>query len=90
MTRAYDFVVGGVVSIIASIIHLLSVELFAPDNPLYQFATQSEVFHNTARANFMGEFLIVWLPLLLLGGVWAWVFTREYRRLRSTAVRRTA
>jgi len=90
MTRAYDFVVGGVVTIISTIIHYLSVVLFASDNILYEFATQSNVLNNTARVEFWGEFLIVWLPILLFGGVWAWVFVREYRRQRATVMQRTA
>jgi len=89
MTRAYDFVVGGVVTIVSTIIHYLSVTLFASDGVLWDFATQSEVLHNTARVSFWSEFLIVWLPILLFGGVWAWVFVREYRRQRATVMKQT-
>lgn len=85
MTRAYDFVVAGVITIIAAIIHRISVALFAPDGALWAIATDGTgVFSGTQRAALWFEILTVWVPLLMIGGIWAWALVREYRRQRQT------
>lgn len=86
MGRAYDFVVAGVLTMIAIIIHLVSVELFSPDKPLYGIATDgTQVMNGAARAAFWSEFLIVWMPLAVVATAMTWVFIREFRRQVQTA-----
>ena len=87
MTRAFDFTVAVVVSLISVIIHRISIELFAPGSTLYGIATDATHFQASSRAWLWSQILIVWAPLLVITGVWAWVFTREYRRqVATTAV----
>lgn len=85
MTRAFDFVVGGTVSVIAVIIHRVSIELFAPGQPLYDIATSSSNLQATARATLWFEILTVWAPLLVFATIWLWVLIREFRRQIATA-----
>ena len=89
MTRAYDFVVTGVIYIIAIIIHLMAVELFHPGGPLYSIASSGTgAMDGASRAQLWYEILSVWVPLLAVGGISAWAFIREYRRQAVTAVQR--
>lgn len=88
MSRAFDFTVVGVIWVIAVVIHLMSVELFAPGSPLYQLAVDgTETMNGQARADLWYEILAVWVPLGAAGGISAWAFLREYRRQAATAVR---
>jgi hypothetical protein len=91
MSRAFDFIVVGVIWIIAAVIHLIGVSLFAPDSPLYTVATDgTETMNGAARAAFMSEFFIIWLPLMAGIGIMAWAMIREYRRQAATAVQQGA
>lgn len=88
MSRAYDLTVASVLTIIAVVIHLMGVELFAPTGVLYGIATDgTEVFNGTARATLWFEIITVWAPLATTGTGWLWVLIREYRRQVQTAVR---
>jgi len=88
MTRAYDFTLAGVITIIAAVIHTVSIELFAPGSPLYEMASNgNDVMNGAARAELWAQMLSIWVPLLVVGGIWLWTFVREYRRQRTTAVR---
>jgi hypothetical protein len=87
MTRAFDFVVVGVIYIVAIVIHLMGINLFAPGTPLYSLATTgTAVMHGQERADMWYEILTLWVPLLAAGGISAWAFIREYRRQAATAV----
>jgi len=89
MTRAFDFTVVAVISIISMVIHRVSLELFAPGKPLYQIATDGTgAMNGQARAELWSAVLTVWVPLLAAGGITAWAFVREYRRQAITAARR--
>jgi hypothetical protein len=89
MSRSYDFVVVGVITIIAVVIHLMGVTLFAPDQPLYAFATDgTEVMNGTQRANLWYQIIAIWTPLLAVGGIIAWSAIREYKRQVSTVSQR--
>lgn len=89
MSRAYDFVVVGVIWIIASVIHLMAVELFAPGTPLWQTATDgTAVMNGTARASLWFQILSVWVPVIAAIGIFAWALIREYRRTVTTATQR--
>ena len=86
MTRAYDIVVCAVIWIIAVIVHLMSVELFAPGTELYELATTgTQVMNGQARADLWFEILAVYVPLLSMAGISVWVMVREYRRSVATA-----
>lgn len=89
MSRAFDFVVIGVIWIIAIIIHLMGIQLFAPGSPLHSLAsTGTGAMNGAARADLWYEILTVWVPLLSAGGITAWGFIREYRRQAVTAAGR--
>lgn len=88
MSRAFDFVVVGVIWIVALVIHLISVELFAPGSPLYEVAVSGTgTMNGTSRADSWHQILAVWVPLFAIGGISAWAFVREYRRQTATARR---
>lgn len=86
MSRAFDFVVVGVIWVIALVIHLIGVELFAPGSPLFEIATSGTgTMNGTERAEQWHQIIAVWVPLLAAGGISAWAFVREYRRQAVTA-----
>lgn len=88
MSRGFDFLVVGIIWIIAVVIHLTAVELFAPGSPLFSVASSGNATMNgQARAELWHEILALWVPLLAGGGISAWAFVREYRRQRVTAAR---
>jgi len=89
MTRAFDFVVTGVIWIIAVVIHLIGIELFAPGTPLFAIATDGTAAMNgQARAELWYEMLTLWVPLMAAAGITAWAAIREYRRQVATAMAR--
>lgn len=87
MSRAFDFVVLGVIYIIAVVIHLMGVELFAPGTPLHGFASQAVNLGGAEKADLWYQIIALWAPLLSVGGITMWAFFREYRRQAVTAVR---
>jgi hypothetical protein len=90
MSRAYDIVVASVITIIAVVIHVVSLELFAKGTPLHELAAGATHFSAADKAALWADMLIIWVPLLAVGGIWAWVFIREYRRQAATAVQQMA
>lgn len=89
MSRAFDFVVVGVIYIVAVVIHLMGINLFAPGTPLHQVAsTGTAVMGGAAKADLWYEIITLWAPLLAVGGISLWAFIREYRRQTVTAARR--
>ena len=87
MSRAFDFLVVGVIYIIAVVVHLMGIELLGPGTPLYEIATTGTAAVNgTARANEWYEIITLWTPLISCAGISAWAFIREYRRQARTAV----
>lgn len=88
MTRAFDFVVVGVIYIIAVVIHLMGVELLAPGSPLHVIAsTGTEVMQGAERADLWYEIIALWVPIMAAAGISAWAFIREYRRQTTSVVR---
>jgi hypothetical protein len=88
MSRAFDFTVATVLTLIAVIVHLMGVELFAPGSVLYGIATDgTQAFRGTARATLWFEIIVVWAPLATTGTGWVWALIREYKRQVQTAVR---
>jgi len=86
MGAAYDIVVAGVISVIASVVHLMAVELFAPGSPLFALATDgTSVMNGTARANLWFQILAVWIPVAVFVSIWIWVGIRKWRRTVQTA-----
>jgi len=85
MSRAFDFTVVGVITIIAVVIHLIGVELFAPGSPLHAVASSATAMNGAERADLWYEILAVWVPLMAFGGICAWAAIREYRRQAITA-----
>jgi len=86
MGRAFDFTVVGVVWIICVVIHRISVELFAPGTALYRIATtDTAAMNGTENATLWFEWIAVWMPIVVGGGILAWAFVREYRRQVATA-----
>lgn len=88
MSRGFDFLVVGIIWVVAVIIHLMGVELFSPGGPLYTIATDGTgAMNGAARAQLWYEILTIWVPLLAAGGISAWAFVREYRRQAVTTAR---
>lgn len=78
----------GTIYIIAAVMHRMSLELFAPNTVLYDLAaTGNANMNGAARAALWFEILSVWMPLLVIGGITAFVVIREYRRQVQTATR---
>lgn len=89
MSYAYDLTVASVITIIAAIVHFMSVELFAPGSTLWGVATDgTAVLNGTARAAFWFEILAVWVPMGAIVGIWLWVMVRIYKRQAITGVQR--
>lgn len=86
MSRAFDFVVIGVIWTIAVAIHMISVSLFAPGTPLYQSAAGAVHLQGAERAQLWYEILAIWMPMIGVAGITAWGILREYRRQAVTAV----
>jgi succinate dehydrogenase hydrophobic anchor subunit len=84
MSRAFSFVVATVIYIIAYVLHTISAYIFHPDGELYAVAASAENLDGAARAAFWSQFFIVWLPLIMVGGITLWVVVREYRRQTAT------
>lgn len=85
MSRAFSFVVATVVYIIAYVLHVVSANIFHPDGELYSLAASAENLDGAARAAFWSQFFIVWLPVIMVGGITLWMVVREYRRQTATA-----
>ena len=89
MSRAFDFTVLTVVYIIAAVIHLMGVELMAPGSPLYSVATSGTGTMNGQQlADQWFQIISVWVPVIAVFGMTAYVMIREYRRQALTAVSR--
>lgn len=86
MSRGFDFVVVGVIYIIAVVVHMMGVELFSPASPLHELASNATHFDSAAKADLWYEILSLWVPLIAAGGISAWAVVREYRRQATTAV----
>jgi hypothetical protein len=62
--------------------------LFNAESGLYKVATDgTSVFHGAERAAFIADFLIIWLPLLMIGFAWSYAAVKAYRRQAVTATR---
>jgi len=86
MGRAFGFVISGVLMMVSVIIHLISVELFAADKPLYSVATDgTAVVNGSEHAALWSEILMVWMPFAVFFSAFLWVTIREYRRQVQTA-----
>jgi hypothetical protein len=86
MTRAFTFVVMGVIYIIAYTLHTVAAYLFHPDGQLYELAASATHFDAAARAAFWSQVLVIWVPVIMVGGITLWGVVREYRRQTATAV----
>jgi hypothetical protein len=87
-TRVFRFTVVGVIYIISAVIHRMAVELFAPESPLHALASDgTAVMNGAARADLWFQILSIWIPLLAMGGVTAWLLVTEYRTQTITAAR---
>jgi len=90
MTRAFDFVVVSVIYLIAIIIHLMGIELFAPGSPLHVLASDgTSNMNGAARADLWCQIITMWVPLFAIGGISAYAFIREYRRQVGQVVEQT-
>jgi len=87
MSRPFDFTVVTVIWIVSIIIHRAAVELFAPESPLHEVASQATNLNGAARADLWFQILAIWVPILAMGGILAWSLLREYRRQVATATR---
>jgi len=89
MTLAYDIVVGGAVTIMMFMFHRIGVEIFAPDNTLYQATVPgTEVLDGAETMTYLFEVITIWMPVLFIAAIWAWVAIRSWRRMTQTAVQR--
>lgn len=87
MSRAFDFLVVGIVVIMSVIMMYLGLVLFEPGTPLFEFAAQADNLSGESRATLWFEMLTVWTPLIADGGIILWALIREYRRQAVTAAR---
>jgi len=88
MSTAFDLTVATVISIIAIVIHRVGTELFAPDKPLHEIASDgTAVLSGASRVDLWYQTLTIWVPILVIGGAWAYVFVRIYKRQVRTAAR---
>lgn len=85
MTRAFDFVVSGVITSIAIVIHRVSLTLFAPGQPLYSVAAEATTLGGASKAWLWFQIIAIWAPLLAIGCIWLWALVREFRRQITTA-----
>lgn len=89
MSRAFDFLLVGVIYIVAVVIHLMGINLLAPGSPLHEMAsTGTSAMNGAQRADLWYEIITLWVPLIAVGGISSWAFIREYRRQATTAMAR--
>ena len=86
MSRAFDFVVIGVIWSISVCIHIIGINLFAPGTPLYETAASASTLNGGERAQLWFEILVIWVPMISTSGITAWGVIREYRRQAVTSV----
>jgi hypothetical protein len=88
MSRSYDFVVVGVISIICVVVHTMGVELFAPNTELFAVATDgTSNLNGQERAYLWYQIIAIYAPFGSFVGIIAWAGIREYRRSVQTASR---
>lgn len=88
MSRAYDFTIVAVVTLVAVVMNRISLELLQPGSALYNVATTgTDALGGTEFANFVWQACAIWIPLLCVIGIMAWAMLREYRRQAVTATR---
>lgn len=81
MSRAGDFVMMGVIYLIAIVIHRISIALFAPGTGLHEIAsTGTEVFNGAGLMDQWYVILAIWIPMIAMVGITAFVAMREYKR----------
>lgn len=85
MSRLYDYVLIGVVSLISYIIHTIGIVLFAPESELHEIASDAVVFGGAEKADLWYQALAIWVPLIAVGGIVVYAVLREYRRQARTA-----
>lgn len=87
MSAAYDVVVASVITIIMIVLHRIGVEMFAPGSALWEVATDgTEVMSGAQHANMLFQVIVVWMPMLFIGGVWLYVAIRAWKRQVQTAI----
>lgn len=86
MSRAFDFTVVGVVWVVAIVVHMIGLNLFAPGTPLYEMAEGATALDGAEKAHLWFQILAIWMPLISGAGITAWAVLREYRRQAVTAV----
>jgi hypothetical protein len=88
VSRAYDFTVLGILSIICVVVHLMAVELLGPSTELFALATEgTENVNGTENAYLWYQIIAIYAPFGSFVGMIAWAVVREYRRAVSTAAR---
>lgn len=88
MSRAYDFVVVSVVTIISVVVNRMGIELLQPGSVLYDIATDgTQNVGGPAFAEIVWQSVTVWIPIMSIAGILAWAMLREYRRQAVTARR---
>lgn len=84
MTRSYDFVVATVVTLVAIIWHRMAVGFLDPSGTLYEIAADATNLGGASLASWWHSIGVMWLPLIAIGGIWLYVFVREFRRQAIT------
>jgi len=88
MSTAFDITVATVISIIAIVIHRVGTELFAPNKPLHEIASDgTAVLQGASRVDLWYQTLTIWIPILVIAGAWSYAFIRLYKRQVRTAAR---
>lgn len=87
MSRIHTFLTILVINLIAGIIHLVSVATFKPMQDSITSTHDLSAFNGVAVMVDIREAMVIWVPLIMVIGIFAWGFMREWRRQRETAVR---
>jgi hypothetical protein len=88
MGRAFDFVLSGVLVLVSVLFHRIGVELFAPNTPLHELASDgTQAMQGGARADLWFQIIGIWAPLLCMGFAFVYILIIEYRRQVTTAAR---
>lgn len=88
MSLAYDFVVAAVIAVIAFVVQIMAIELFAPGTGLHTVASQATNLDGASRADLWYRIFALWIPLGGYVTALAWPLIRAYRRQAATAITR--
>lgn len=84
MSRAYDFILVCIVTIVSIAIHLLAVEIAGPQSPIHEIAADATNLNGAGLADIWFSIWAVWIPLIGIVGIICFAVLREWRRQSVT------